>query len=39
MGSFYSNWDQKNTKNTKKKKKVSVKNATVIIKAQKKAKF
>jgi hypothetical protein len=36
MGSFYSNWDKKDTKNTKKQ--MSVKNATVLIKAPKKKK-
>jgi hypothetical protein len=36
MGSFYSNWDQKDTKNTKKQ--MSVKNAIVLIKAQKHSK-
>jgi hypothetical protein len=32
MGSFYSNWDKKDTKNTKKQ--MSVKNAIIVIKAQ-----
>jgi hypothetical protein len=32
MGSFYSNWDKKYTKNTKKQ--MSVKNAIIVIKAQ-----
>jgi hypothetical protein len=34
MSSFYNNWDPKDTKNTKKKQ-MSIKNTTVIIKAQK----
>jgi hypothetical protein len=35
MGSFYNNWDKKDTKNTERRKLMSVKNVTIIIKAQK----